>query len=943
MDIVDELIGSLHDPLWAAKAKGVFAGLHAGPGVLWDDVAILAGVFTGSLSDALMIDLGHFAPMKGFLMEPAVPSTISIPGLQDRALSFHVGDEIICCGRIQQQSTTSWKADSQVTLTKRPVFEAAAAWDFLHLFSGAFNGWEQAVNQIAQHVCTFRIGAQVCVDFDAEVTQIWIERYRKPSHVGPLLPRRAFEFHPHAFVHTKIFDHTILHLLAPQVNLYLTASPPCQPWSRGGRSAGLACPEGWAFADAIRTAIAGQPHLLAFECVDELASHSHFALLEAMLQWGGYSCAWQCVVPFHHLAHVHRSRWLGVWMRNDVFMHAEGPPLPIRAERLIPWSAQHYRFQVPKPLRDQLCLSQSEMCIYGDVKMLPPAKRKGIPADASIQRVLQVRRQDPFDALPTLCTSYSNQHNLAKSHLLEKGIFAMLDSDGKDFFFVDPFAHCALLGATESVVVSSKIVLAFKQIGNAISVPQAFLTLCVALKAILSWDVPVTDLVMRCWASRLTSFSSFVILGDRFAILCSVQAFINEFTIEASSAPLAEDCVVWHITHRTLGTTKVIYLPSRWTVSQVSGIFSWQFDVRSHIFCCNEDFKHCHNYSLKDFAIIVHQCQVCIDGRPFLDVCMRHYQAKSTPPLHTEPTTKICAISPTLLSSMPVSSPGQAVNPCHLEFDAIASTEAFRLSLTETEECLSGGLGMPAVFAFRTPAMSFTGLVSDASLSVPSADGPEPLSKKLRLTVSKVQEPSTCAFFLAPKEDSDDKPWFGFIRANGAIGAACLTRQPVCSNQLHIGLCAFTIECCNSAKWLEDSRICHGDVLTLSYQGPIHAGGHHAGGPHVLAPGATFEARCEFAVNTTGWLAEDEMAFWTQHIQWTAPGYAFFSLPVHWDDENGDFDFGLQAEFAIPNNRLTVIPILLRSHWCAVEVNRASHLVTVVVLGFPGPYFQLDS
>ena len=719
-----------------------------------------------------------------------------------------------------------------------------------------------------------------------------------------------------------------------------TASPPCQPWSRGGRSAGLACPEGWAFVDAIRTAIAGQPHLLAFECVDEIASHSHFALLEALLQWGGFSCAWQGVMPFHQLSHVNRSRWLSVWMRNDVFKLAEGPSLPIRAERLIPWSAQHYRFIVPKPLKDQLCLSHSEKCIYGDVEMLPPTKRKGMPSDASTQRVLQARLQDPYDALPTLCASYSNQHNLAKLHLLEKGIFAVLDSDGRDFFFIDPFAHCALLGATESVVVSSKIVLAFKQIGNAISVPQAFLTLCVALKAILSWDTPLAELVLRCWACRLTSFSSFVVLGDRFATLCSIQAFINDFTIEASGTPLSEDCVVWHITHRTLGSTKLIYLPSQWTVSQVSGIFSWQFDVRSHIFCCSDDFKHCQTYSLRDFATIVHHCQVCIDGRPFLDVRMWPHSIESNYQLTTRENNKASAISPTLLSSMPVSSPGRAVNPCTLEFEAIASTEAFRHALAETEECLERGQGVPALFAFRTPAMSFTGLFPVTSLSASSAETPEPLNKRLRLSISQVQEPSACAFFLAPKEDCDDKPWFGFIRASGAIGAACLTQQPVRSDQLHIGVCAFTIERRNGHQWLEDSQIAHGDVLMLSYQGPIHAGGHHAGGPHVLAPGASFESRCEFAVNTTGWLAEDEMAFWTQHIQWTAPGYAFFSLPVHWDDENGDFDFGLQAEFAIPNNRLTIIPILLRSHWCAVEVNRASHLVTVVVLGFPGPYFH---
>ena len=511
-----------------------------------------------------------------------------------------------------------------------------------------------------------------------------------------------------------------------------TASPPCQPWSRGGRSAGIACPQGWAFVDAIRMSIAGQPHLLAFECVDEVASHAHFALLEALLEWGGYSCAWQCVVPFHQLPHVHRSRWLGVWVRKDVFTPAEGPSLPIRADRLVPWSAQHCRFHAPNPLKDQLRLSQSEMRIYGDVLMLPPAKRKGIPTDASTQRVLRVRLQDPYDALPTLCASYGNQHNLAKQHLLEKGIFAMLDSDGKDFFFIDPFAHCALLGATESIVASSKIVLAFRQVGNAISVPQAFLTLCVALKAILSWDAPVADLVLRCWAWRLTSFSSFVIHGDRFA------------------TPLAEDCIAWHITHRTLGNTKLIYLPSVWVVSQICVIFSWQFDVRSHIFCRNEDFKRCYSYSLHDFANIVQHCQVCIDGRPFLDVCMRAQQKESNFPLENCQVKTVSVISPTLHSSMPVPFPGQAVNPCPLDFDAIACTEAFRQALVSTEECLAGNHGVPALFAFRTPAMSFTGLVPVTSLCLPETGLQEPLSKRLRLTISKVNEPSTCAFFLAP-------------------------------------------------------------------------------------------------------------------------------------------------------------------------------------------------
>lgn len=923
MAFVHELLEGLEGH-WSAKTKGIFEGLQEGPGVMWEDMTILAGSFNGLLTDAIMLDLAPFVPADGFSFGTSISSIVAIPGLNDRALPFFKGDSIVCCGQIVRTAATTWKANGQVTLMKRPLFDQAGAWDFVHYFAGAFHGWAQAVNVLPKLVDSFR------VDVDAEVAQVWIAKHHKPCHVGPLLPRKAFEMHAQAFVHTQVFDHTVFHLLAPQGNLCFTASPPCQPWSRGGRAFGIASSQGWAFVDAVRITIAGQPLMLALECVDEVATHSHFAILEELLRIGGYRCAWQRVVPFHQVSHIHRSRWLGVWLRLDVFALAECPSLPLRVEKIIPRSAQHYRFTIPKGIREQLCLSQSELRVYGDIHLLPTTKRKILPENAPMTSVLRARLQDPFEPLPTLCASYSNQHNLAKSHLAVKGIFATLDSDGKDFFFLDPFAHIALLGATESTVVSSKIVLAFRQIGNAISVPQALLTLCIGFKTLMSWEVDLTDLVRKCWAKRLTSFSSFVIQCSRFATLCSAQAFVHEFTIEAATQPLEIECVRWKVMHCRTEATKTIFLPADWKVSQVPDIFRWHFDVRSHIFCQNEDFKHCQQYTLHDYAVIVRQCQVCIDGLPFLQVDMMPQgpHLNQAPPQTQEADCTV--ISPTLPMSIHVPKPGCASNPCPLDFDAIAPTNAFRQVLESTEHCLRSDQGVPALFAFRCPAMSFTGLVSEDFLSPSGFEIVEPSGKRIRLSVSQTESPSQCAFFLATQTEDGHEPWFAFVRSSGAIGVAQVNKQPVLSNLLHIGTSSFAIEYQNGLQWSNNSSISQGDVLVLSYQGPIHAGGHHAGGPQVLAPGASFEARCEFAVNTSGWIAVDEMTFWVQHVQWLAPGYAYFSMPVHWDDDNGDFDFGPQVEFAVPNNRLTVIPILLRSHWCAVEVNRASHLVTAL-------------
>lgn len=222
-----------------------------------------------------------------------------------------------------------------------------------------------------------------------------------------------------------------------------------------------------------------------------------------------------------------------------------------------------------------------------------------MPADASVQQVLKERVQDPYETLPTLCASYGNQHNLSSTHLAERGIFAVLDHDGKDFFFIDPFAHCALLGATESIAVSFKMVLAFRQVGNAISVPQAILTLGVGFRALLKWDFAVKDLVLQCWAARLTSFSSFIVHGSRFATLCSIEAFVQELSVEAPSEPTGTDCVEWRLMHRRTEASKTIFLPGDWSVGKVSTIFTWKFDVQSHVFCRSEDYKNLQTFLLR--------------------------------------------------------------------------------------------------------------------------------------------------------------------------------------------------------------------------------------------------------------------------------------------------------------------------------------------------------
>lgn len=87
-----------------------------------------------------------------------------------------------------------------------------------------------------------------------------------------------------------------------------------------------------------------------------------------------------------------------------------------------------------------------------------------------------------------------------------------------------------------------------------------------------------------------------------------------------------------------------------------------------------------------------------------------------------------------------------------------------------------------------------------------------------------------------------------------------------------------------------------------------------------------------------GWLAEDELLFFVQQIQWVTLAFAFFTQVVTWNRDTADIDETSYSEISIPNNRLTIMPVLAGGHWAAIEINRVSHVVTVQAVGFPQPF-----
>ena len=155
----------------------------------------------------------------------------------------------------------------------------------------------------------------------------------------------------------------------------------------------------------------------------------------------------------------------------------------------------------------------------------------------------------------------------------------------------------------------------------------------------------------------------------------------------------------------------------------------------------------------------------------------------------------------------------------------------------------------------------------------------------------------------------------------------------------------FSVRLHNSARVPKEANLVikPGDVLTF---GPIAtssiaAGGHHRPlPPPTLHAQATVLQRCEFAVNTAGWMASDELEAVMQWILWTAPSFAAFAGPALWDTTTDAFRQGNLFETTFRNAPRAIMPVLTDSHWTSIEILRSRNVIQVTLFGFPFELFS---
>lgn len=103
----------------------------------------------------------------------------------------------------------------------------------------------------------------------------------------------------------------------------------------------------------------------------------------------------------------------------------------------------------------------------------------------------------------------------------------------------------------------------------------------------------------------------------------------------------------------------------------------------------------------------------------------------------------------------------------------------------------------------------------------------------------------------------------------------------------------------------------------------------------LLRPYATVGERLDFATQTDGWLSTDEWAHAATKIR--RPASACHLMPLcQYVPTNDDFVFDIE-DCHVPNTGVSLLPILLGSHWIGAEIDRVHDMPEVTLLMVPIP------
>lgn len=925
-----------------SKLQVMFSGTGCHSHILrFDDMGLIFGEAVDVAGDNVTASLFQFHPGSGFKGdgEHCKACAICIPKLADRPINMFKGAHFMCYGAV-----TGGDLDSSIEFSlhtavyTRPDFSPEHAWTAVHMFAGGFNGWEQAAQWVHRSDIPALFSQRIEIDADERVMHLWEAKYQQKVRKCPIDAIGQWDHHEHVGVWGAVHDKSILNLLQSQVNVMVSMSPPCQSWSRAGKQKGLSSDNGIAFADGLFLSFCMQAVTIVAECSDEITTHVHFQTLKHLAAQFGYRLIWSQTVFLHRISPHYRTRWLGVWTRADLpaipFDTTVHPSVPSR----LTWTHDDFSFVLPRSWISQMLLSDSEKAIYGDPALLPASRKpSGRLAEPSQTQVLQSRVLQSSDIMPTLCASYSDQHNLDFRHVTSRGLFTMLQFTPEGFAFFDPARFVVLLGATCDQILPTKLPEAFRIVGNAIATPHALLAMLISLQSMLSVRIDIQGEIRACWGAKLTSANSIVFqVGDLVRIVRHINCapFLQVQTVFGSEGhfrlqlELRTDGAACHGNFQKTSTFG----------SCLRALLVSPSHVRLSLHLEHNEHRFEQAVTLQDLANISLTWHLLIGAHTLGTLSLSPTsQQEQHPHSKRKHESIVVDISPTIPFSIR-HNPGQH-QPLLIRQADFEQTvhHLLHLGLFPLLEQLTR--------APVTQHSNFTILVPEHGISfacwIPTPEHDQTVQQVHSATKTPVTlykqftMPCLHSVIVLSTQEDPCQPHCVILIVEGSppFWASTVPRLLLPKQTFRFQEALYLVHTVNHQPAGNQAiATTPGDLLSL-HPVPIRAGGHHnQQQPLVLAPNANFTTRAEFAANTHGWLAADEMAHVCQMLQWSSADAPRFSPPVYWDCAQSDFDEGPFGPLAISDDGHTNIPILAGNHWCALEIQRDNTGVAVTTV-----------
>lgn len=418
----------------------------------------------------------------------------------------------------------------------------------LELFGGGFGGWSSSVQHLKD---SFQVQAQVlAVEYDLSACHTYAVSKRVPIFNGyqKMSPDFFIDFSGDAVIHGSVTGKEWLSAIGCWHADIVCMSAPGPPWSTASKSPGLTSMDGLLFPETACVIRWLQPSIILVENVAGFNLHSHKSHVMRTFAMAGYRLVWGRVLDLKEHAACHRPRWLAMFHRCDDPRIAATPfqMWPVGKE-LTPCSRDAI-LTAPWVDEPQLQLNAESLNVLSDPRFAPSRTDR----TNTRQQVLEKRCFDGRQILPVFLASYGKQHCFSEAELKQRGCLAHIFQCDSHRRFWHPFEIMLIHGLLQPAFICKQFDIAWKHVGNQISIPHSLLLVGNAFRMLKSAKFEVSmDRMFELMHQKFFRASAwhiqelhtgFLITHDHSSILTSAENEADrDFVQKCGAAFLPKD------------------------------------------------------------------------------------------------------------------------------------------------------------------------------------------------------------------------------------------------------------------------------------------------------------------------------------------------------------------------------------------------------------------